>query len=112
MRIPEEKSTDVAIAVSMIDDAYRDRWDVGVLVTEDSDQVPTLQALQAAFGKQKKMVLYIPPVRTQFRGHAIELRKHADSHSNLSPALLAAHQFPPIVQLSGGGSARRPPSWQ
>lgn len=45
----EEKRTDVNIAVYMLDDAYRDRFDRAVLVRGDSDLVPALQVVRRRF---------------------------------------------------------------
>lgn len=45
-RFREEKKTDVHIGVSMLRDGLRPRYSRGILLTADTDQVPTIRALQ------------------------------------------------------------------
>jgi uncharacterized LabA/DUF88 family protein len=59
---PEEKRTDVNIAVSMMLDCFHDHTDTLVLISADSDQVPTIQAIQSNF-PNKKIKVYFPPNR-------------------------------------------------
>jgi hypothetical protein len=57
--IPEEKRTDVNIAVSMVDDAYQDRCDHLILISGDSDLVPAVAVVRERFPK-KKITVYVP----------------------------------------------------
>jgi uncharacterized LabA/DUF88 family protein len=56
----EEKSTDVNIAVSMVVDAFEDRYDRAMLVTRDSDLAPAVRIVSAKF-PAKKVVVVSPP---------------------------------------------------
>jgi hypothetical protein len=62
-----EKEGDVSLALSLIEDAYEDRFDTAYLVTSDNDQVPTLDLLRRRFGpasaKPKKAVVVFPTWR-------------------------------------------------
>jgi uncharacterized LabA/DUF88 family protein len=58
----EEKRTDVNISVNMIMDCVFDRADILILVSADSDQVPTVQAIKTNF-PHKKVKVYFPPQR-------------------------------------------------
>ncbi|TAE11146.1 MAG: NYN domain-containing protein [Bacteroidetes bacterium] len=58
----EEKRTDVNIAVSMIMDCVLDKTDILVLISADSDQIPTLQTIKSEFS-EKKVKVYFPPER-------------------------------------------------
>jgi uncharacterized LabA/DUF88 family protein len=60
---PEEKRTDVNIAVTMLLDCFHDRVDTLVLVSADSDQIPTIQAIRNNF-PSKSLKAYFPPERS------------------------------------------------
>jgi uncharacterized LabA/DUF88 family protein len=61
-RFDEEKQTDVSFALSVTRDAYEDVFDRAILLTADSDQVPTSRLLRERFpGKQ--VTLVAPPGR-------------------------------------------------
>jgi uncharacterized LabA/DUF88 family protein len=59
---PEEKRTDVNIAISMMLDCFNNNADTLVLISADSDQVPTIQAIKKNF-PEKKVKVYFPPNR-------------------------------------------------
>lgn len=59
---PEEKRTDVNIAVNMMLDCFHDKADTFILISADSDQVPTLQAMKQNF-PSKSIKVYFPPNR-------------------------------------------------
>ena len=53
----KEKETDINITVEMLDMAWRDQYDIAILITGDEDFYKVIRAVQ----KRKKMVeLYIP----------------------------------------------------
>lgn len=55
----DEKQTDVNIAVTMLVDAYRDVYDRALLLTEDQDQIPAVNAVTRVFGK--RLDVWLPP---------------------------------------------------
>ena len=57
---PEEKRTDVNIAVNLIGDCALDKVDKIVLVSADSDLVPPLEFIKIHYPK-KKIKIYFPP---------------------------------------------------
>lgn len=59
----EEKRTDVNIAVSMIMDCVLDKADILILISADSDQIPTIQTIKSNF-PSKKVKVYFPPERS------------------------------------------------
>lgn len=59
---PEEKRTDVNIAVTMMLDCFQDNVDTLILVSADSDQVPTVQSIKKFF-PNKTIRIYFPPKR-------------------------------------------------
>ncbi len=90
--MPEEKRTDVNIAVYMLDDAYQGRCDRIVLVSGDSDLVPAIRMVRARFPSIKTTV-YVPAQAPQ-RAHAVELRTAAHASRELPLNLLSKAQFP------------------
>jgi hypothetical protein len=56
----EEKSSDVNIAVSLVVDAYEDRYDRALLVSRDSDLAPAVRHMTARF-PQKTVIVVAPP---------------------------------------------------
>jgi 6-hydroxy-3-succinoylpyridine 3-monooxygenase len=108
-KVPEEKRTDVNIAVQMLDDAYQDRCDRFILVSGDSDLVPAVARVKTNFPK-KQIVVYVP-ARDPIRGAAVELRGSADKHRNLPLDLLPRSQFPASVPDGSGGFITKPPTW-
>ena len=57
---PEEKKTDVNIAIRMICDCVEDKTDIIVLVSGDSDLLPPIEFIQQKY-PQKKIRVYFPP---------------------------------------------------
>lgn len=56
----EEKSTDVNAAVSLVVDAYEDRYDRAMLVSRDSDLSAAVRTVTTRF-PEKKIILIAPP---------------------------------------------------
>ena len=80
--VPEEKCTDVSLALNIIMDCVDDIVDTVVLITADSDQIPTIKMLKAKF-PSKKLKIYFPPCRnsTDIRnqvGQVVFLENHED----------------------------------
>jgi hypothetical protein len=59
---PQEKETDVNIALHLLDDAYQDVFDVVYLLTADSDQGATARMMKRRFPK-KRLTTVVPPGR-------------------------------------------------
>jgi uncharacterized LabA/DUF88 family protein len=57
---PQEKETDVNIALHLFDDVYQDVFDVAYLLTADSDQGATAKMMVRRF-PTKKLVSVVPP---------------------------------------------------
>lgn len=106
-RTPEEKRTDVNIAVYMIDDAYQDTCDQFVLISGDSDLVPAVQRIKQRFPK-KPVHVYVPSKGRS--GQAYELRASADRARDVPLHLLPKAQFPTRIPV-GGGFLEKPADW-
>lgn len=108
-KVPEEKRTDVNIAISMLDDCYQDLCDHLVLFSGDSDLVPAVNLVRLRF-PAKTVTVYVPS-DNPIRGAAVELRLAASKHRNLPLFLLPKAQFPDAVPDGIGGTINRPASW-
>jgi hypothetical protein len=107
--VPEEKRTDVNIAVFLLDDAYQNQCDHSIVVSGDSDLVPAISLLKVRF-PQKRVTVYVPS-RNPMRGAAVELRSVADKHRTLPLNLLPFSQFPNPLPDGAGGLLHKPASW-
>jgi hypothetical protein len=108
-QVPEEKRTDVNIAVVLLDDAYQNACEHSIVVSGDSDLVPAVSLLKVRFPK-KKVTVYVPS-RNPKRGAAVELRSVADQHRTLPLNLLPFSQFPDSLPDGTGSLIRKPASW-
>lgn len=108
-KMPEEKRTDVNIAISMLDDAYQDLCDHLIVISGDSDLVPAVNMVRYRF--PAKMITVYVPFRDPTRGAAVELRLSASKHRDLPLTLLSKAQFPDVMPDGAGGVLNRPADW-
>ena len=59
---PKEKMTDVNIATKIIADAFRDEYDMALLISGDSDLTPPIKEVHELF-KDKRIFIAFPPKR-------------------------------------------------
>ncbi|MFN0158883.1 MAG: NYN domain-containing protein, partial [Bacteroidota bacterium] len=102
---PNEKMTDVNIAVEMMNDAFQDRFDTALLVSADSDLTAPIKSIRSLF-PNKRIVIAFPPQR-----HSLELTKQAHACFTLGRANLAKSMFPLEVQKSDGFILKCPDRW-
>jgi uncharacterized LabA/DUF88 family protein len=92
----EEKETDVAISMKLMEILIRDQADTVALVTGDTDLAPAIKTASFLFPK-KQIALAFP-----YRRKSVELLRLVPIHFQLRKELYAAHQLPdPIVLESG-----------
>jgi 6-hydroxy-3-succinoylpyridine 3-monooxygenase len=108
-KVPEEKGTDVNIALQMLDDAYQRACDRMVLVSGDSDLVPAIKLVKKRH-PEIQVTVYVPATDPK-RGAARELRGAADKHKTLPGELLKRAHFPDSITLNSGEIIRKPSSW-
>jgi len=104
IRRTEEKGTDVNLAVDMVHDAYRDMFDVGVLISNDSDFLRAIQVVQGDLGK------VIGIVNPQKHRQSVELSKRADFVKTIRRNDLFKHQLPTYL-TDQHGNIHRPTGW-
>ena len=105
----EEKETDVALSVTLLDDAYRDRAERFIVVSGDSDLLPAIRLVRARFPK-KEIVVYIPAQKGTSRAAAREMRKIAHKSRTAPWEPLRRAQLPPIIPTDAG-NIEKPASW-
>lgn len=103
--VPSEKQTDVNIAVGMLTDAFRDSFDIALLVSADSDLCPVVTAIRALY-PTKQVIAMFPPSRA-----SKELAGAASACFNIGKAKLSQNQFPDVIRLSHGFELRKPGLW-
>ena len=104
--VPNEKMTDVNIAVEMLADAFQDFFDVAILISGDSDLTAPMIKIKKLF-PTKKISLAFPPERFSFA-----LSKIADGHFMLGRRTFAKSIFPDEVKKKDGYIIKRPERWQ
>jgi uncharacterized LabA/DUF88 family protein len=100
---PEEKETDVAIAVRMVRDAFQDRFDTCYLVSGDTDLTPAIRLIQQEF-PQKRLVT----VSTPHRPHSAEILTLANRKTKITVPLLERCLLPETINAPNGSIIRRP----
>ncbi len=102
----EEKETDVRIATSMLADVYQKRCDVTMLVSADSDLVPSIERIKE-IAPNHKIIVCFPPNR-----HSSNLRKWSNGIKMLQDKKLYEEcMLPESITLPGGYVLHRPEKW-
>jgi len=97
----EEKGSDVNLAVSMVQHAWEDNYDVAVMISDDTDLLQALRFVK----KQKKKVIYLSP-----SGNPVGLIKGWAYRSfPITKDALAKSQLPDPI---AGTNIHKPKSWQ
>lgn len=99
-----EKMTDVNIAVQILIDATRDRFDNALLVTADSDLVDVVKQVKKEFGKRITIVL--PPAR-----NSKNLRFAANGYIHIGRSDISKSLLPDEVTKPDGYVLKKPASW-
>jgi hypothetical protein len=104
--VSTEKQSDVNLALSVLDDAHEDRFDVCYLVTTDGDHAATARFLKERF-PQKKLVIVAPPGRRQNKA----LLEWADAQVTLEFDQLMCALLPAAIN-GPDGAILRPSSYE
>lgn len=102
----EEKETDVNIAVALVEDAVRDRYDTAILVSADSDLCPAIRSARR-LAPGKRFIAAFPPRRASG-----ELRRLADGSFPISDSKIRKCLLPDQVTTAAGVVLKRPDRWQ
>jgi uncharacterized LabA/DUF88 family protein len=99
----EEKGSDVNLATHLLHDAHMGRFDVGVVVSNDSDLLEPIRIVRERLGKKVGILNPHP-----FPSRA--LLPHIDFFKPIRAGALRAAQFPPVLQ-DAHGTFTKPPAW-
>jgi len=98
----EEKGSDVNLALHLLNDAWLDRYDCAVVVTNDSDIAEAMHLVRQH--RRKRIGLVTPGSGRSSR----QLAAHAHFHHRIRKGVLAVSQLPnPIPEAN----IRKPPGW-
>lgn len=100
----KEKMTDVNIALELLLDAQRDKFDTAILISADTDLVPVVKYVVQTLGK--RITVAFPPER--WSDH---LKDIAQRHYPIGRDKFAKSQFPPRVKVSSTHFLECPPEW-
>ena len=103
---PNEKMTDVNIAVEMLADAFLDRFDVAILISADSDLTGPIRHINKLF-PEKQVVIAFPPLRS-----SLELQKIASGSFTIGRRKFEKSVFPDEVTKKDGHVLKRPDRWK
>ena len=103
----EEKETDVRIATQMINDVYKKACDITIIVSADSDIIPSVELIRE-INSTHKVYVYFPPLR-----HSVSLSNSCDAERKLSDFKARFNQsmLPNSVALLNGTVINRPANW-
>jgi uncharacterized LabA/DUF88 family protein len=104
--VPSEKMSDVNIAVELLSDAFKDRFDTALLVSADSDLKGSVETILREF-PAKRIVVVFPPAR-----HSVALAQIASAYLTIGRAKLDRSTFPPQVRRQDGFVLQQPVSWK
>jgi len=100
----EEKETDVRIATQIINDVYKNRCDIIIIVSADSDIITAVELIRE-INPAHKIFVYFPPLR-----HSVSLSNSCDGERKLSDYKARFNQsmLPDNVTLLNGTIISRP----
>lgn len=104
--IPEEKMTDVQLAVEMVSDAYKNEYDTALLVSGDIDLVPCVETVRSEF-PAKRVIVAFPPMRS-----CDELRGVAHGYVHVTEQLVKKSLLPQQIITVGGYVLKCPLEWR
>lgn len=99
----EEKGSDVNIATHLLNDAYQNRYDMAVVISNDSDLI---EPIKIVITELKKGVGVVNPHKHPSR----TLLKHATFFKTIRPNALAKSQFPASL-VDEHGDFHKPETW-
>ncbi len=106
-RAYEEKESDVNLAVNLVGEAYRDNFDVAIVVTADSDLLSPIKYVKEHF-PTKSVWLLSPPKRAS---KSTEMIQHVDRHLEIQPRTIRACLMNERIYVGGELQVERPSLW-
>ena len=101
----EEKGSDVNLAVHLLNDAWLDKYDCAVIVSNDSDLSESMKLVKE---QHKKTIGLITPSNNRNRKPTKMLRQHADFMKYIRKGVLNDSLLPNIIP---GTKIHKPKNW-
>lgn len=101
----EEKGSDVNLAVDLLYDCVRDRYECAIIISNDSDLLAPIRIVRREYGKRIGLV-NPHPARP-----SVQLSRNADFHKRLTEEAMRSAQLPEEVRV-GSAVIRRPVAWR
>jgi len=105
IEMAQEKMTDVQLATCMIADAFKDKFDVALIISGDRDLVPAVERCKAEV-PSKRIVVVFPPMRS-----CGDLRYAAHAYIHITESTLQSSLFPTTFCDNLGRSIECPREW-
>ena len=102
---PEEKRTDVNIALHLLQLAHENAYDTALIVSGDGDFFPAVELVKTQY---KKRVVVIFPINR----HRGDLDALADYNDDIKEHHLNKSRFPDNITLASGKEITCPDSWK
>lgn len=99
----DEKGSDVNLATYLLADAFKEKYETAVVISNDSD---LMEAIRVISIELKKNVGILNPQKNPSRS----LLKHAQFFKEIRSGVLTASQFPPKLK-DGKGAFHKPRTW-
>lgn len=100
----EEKGSDVNIAAHMINDGYQKKYEVAIVVSNDSDLIEPIRIVRNDLHKVVGVLNPYP------KNPSHELQKYATFVKPIRKGVLTSSQFPAVLQ-DGNGKFSKPSLW-
>jgi uncharacterized LabA/DUF88 family protein len=101
----EEKGSDVNLAVHLLNDAWADRFDVALVLSQDTDLIEPLRIVTQERRKRVGLV-WLDDRRSDARMAAVSTFVR-----NIRPASLRVSQFPDPIPRNSGTPIAKPRTW-
>ncbi|MDE2834106.1 MAG: NYN domain-containing protein [Bacteroidota bacterium] len=98
----EEKGSDVNLAAHLVNDAWTDKWDSAVVVSNDSDLAEAMRLVR------QRVNIHVGLVTPGSRQVSSQLKSHADFVRRIRGGALARSQLPDPIPNT---NIRKPDSW-
>jgi hypothetical protein len=103
VRKMEEKGSDVNLAVHLVHDGHRGKYDVAILVTNDSDLIEAVRIVRSDLGLPVGILC-------PYRRPSVGLSHHATFVKPIRTGVLASSQFPATLH-DAKGQFTKPARW-
>ena len=104
----EEKESDVRVATGMLTDVFTKRCDVTVIVSADSDMIPSVEIIKS-FAPNHPVIAFVPPNQKSF---ALVDKCDAVLWMEQYKARFVQSMLPEDVTLENGHILHRPENWK